>query len=69
MGVNSHTVVDPIAGWLRLMEVVQMLCPIWPVREHGMRGKVPVARLIAGETTEKSGQSESLGTASLIGQV
>ncbi|XVJ69454.1 MAG: hypothetical protein HEQ39_07210 [Rhizobacter sp.] len=38
MGVNSATAVDPIAEWLGLMEVVQMLCPVWPVREHAMRG-------------------------------
>jgi hypothetical protein len=38
MGVNSDTALDPIAEWLSLMEVVQMLCPVWPVREHGMRG-------------------------------
>ena len=38
MGVNSDTVVDPIVEWLSLMEVVQMLCPVWPVRERGMQG-------------------------------
>ena len=38
LGVHSDTGVDPIAEWLSLMEVVQMLCPVWPVREHGMRG-------------------------------
>ena len=38
MGVNSDTVVDPIAEWQSLMEVVQMLCPVWAVREEGMRG-------------------------------
>jgi hypothetical protein len=38
MGVHSDTEVDPIAEWLSLMEVVQMLCPVWPVREKGMRG-------------------------------
>ena len=38
MRVNSDSVVDPIAEWLSLMEVVQMLCPVWPVREQGMRG-------------------------------
>jgi hypothetical protein len=30
--------VDPFAEWLSLMEVVQMLCPVWPVREGPMRG-------------------------------
>jgi hypothetical protein len=30
--------VDPIAEWLSLMEVVQMLCPVWPVRDSPMRG-------------------------------
>jgi hypothetical protein len=29
---------DPIAEWLSLMEVVQMLCPVWPVRDSPMRG-------------------------------
>ena len=29
---------DPIAEWLSLMEVVQMLCPVWPVRDSQMRG-------------------------------
>ena len=31
--------VDPIAEWLGLMEVVQMLCPVWPVRDKPMRGE------------------------------
>ena len=30
---------DPIAEWLSLMEVVQMLCPVWPVRDKPMQGK------------------------------
>lgn len=30
--------VDPFAEWLDLMEVVQMLCPVWPVRERPMQG-------------------------------
>jgi len=30
--------IDPIAEWLSLMEVVQMLCPVWPVREKPMQG-------------------------------
>ena len=30
---------DPIAQWLSLMEVVQMLCPAWPVRNSSMAGK------------------------------
>ncbi len=30
--------VDPIVEWLSLMEVVQMLCPVWPVRDSHMRG-------------------------------
>lgn len=29
---------DPIAQWLDLMEVVQMLCPAWPVRVSPMQG-------------------------------
>ncbi len=31
--------IDPIAEWLSLMEVVQMLCPVWPVRDSPMQGK------------------------------
>ena len=30
--------VDPIAEWLNLMEVVQMLCPVWHVRDNPMQG-------------------------------
>ena len=30
--------VDPIAEWLSLMEVVQMLCPVWPVRDRPIQG-------------------------------
>ncbi|NJS37472.1 MAG: hypothetical protein HC765_15460 [Brachymonas sp.] len=29
---------DPFVEWLSLMEVVQMLCPAWPVREAPMLG-------------------------------
>ncbi len=30
--------IDPITEWLSLMEVVQMLCPVWPVRDTPMHG-------------------------------
>lgn len=30
--------IDPIAEWLSLMEVVQILCPVWPVRDEPMQG-------------------------------
>lgn len=30
--------VSPFVEWLSLMEVVQMLCPVWPVRDQPMRG-------------------------------
>jgi hypothetical protein len=30
---------DPFTEWLSLMEVVQMLCPAWPVRDRPMQGK------------------------------
>jgi hypothetical protein len=30
--------IDPIAEWLSLMEVVQKLCPVWPVRDNRMLG-------------------------------
>jgi hypothetical protein len=31
----SHA--DPFAEWLSLMEVVHMLCPVWPVRDKPMQ--------------------------------
>ena len=37
MGIATG--VDPIAEWLSLMEVVHMLCPVWPERDGPMRGK------------------------------
>jgi hypothetical protein len=37
LGTDSG--VDPFAEWLSLMEVVQMLCPVWPVRDKPMLGK------------------------------
>jgi hypothetical protein len=30
--------VDPFTEWLSLMEVVQMLCPAWPVRDRPIMG-------------------------------
>jgi hypothetical protein len=30
--------IDPFTEWLSLMEVVQMLCPVWPVRNQPMQG-------------------------------
>lgn len=36
--VVNDSGVDPIAEWLSLMEVVQMLCPAWPVRDRPMQG-------------------------------
>ena len=36
---DSTTQTDPFVEWLSLMEVVEMLCPVWPVREHPMRGE------------------------------
>jgi hypothetical protein len=30
--------IDPFAEWLSLMEVVQLLCPVWPVRDRPMQG-------------------------------
>ena len=32
--------IDPFAEWLSLMEVVQMLCPVWPVRDSPMQGSL-----------------------------
>ena len=37
--VGNASGIDPIAEWLSLMEVVQMLCPVWPVRDRPMQGK------------------------------
>lgn len=31
---------DPFVEWLDLMEVVQMLCPVWPVRDQPLKGLV-----------------------------
>ena len=36
--LGSASGVDPIAAWLSLMEVVQMLCPVWQVRDKPMLG-------------------------------
>ena len=30
---------DPFDEWLSLMEVVQMLCPVWPLRDSPMLDK------------------------------
>ncbi len=38
LAVNSDAGVDPFAEWLSLMAVVQMLCPVWPVRDQPMQG-------------------------------
>lgn len=38
--MSSDFGVDPIAEWLSLMEVVQMLCPGWPVRDKPMQGNL-----------------------------
>ena len=35
---GSVSGVDPFVEWLSLMEVVQMLCPVWPVRDKPMQG-------------------------------
>lgn len=37
--LNTNTDVDPISEWLSLMDVVQMLCPAWPVRDKPMLGQ------------------------------
>ena len=36
--LGNDSGIDPIAEWLSLMEVVQMLCPVWPVRDRPMQG-------------------------------
>lgn len=35
---DNDAEIDPIAQWLSLMEVIQMLCPAWPVRVKPMQG-------------------------------
>lgn len=37
--LGNASAIDPITEWLDLMEVVQMLCPVWPVRDRPMQGK------------------------------
>jgi hypothetical protein len=36
--VSASSDVDPFTEWLGLMDVVQMLCPVWPVRDKPMQG-------------------------------
>jgi hypothetical protein len=36
--LGNGSEIDPIAEWLSLMDVVQMLCPVWPVRDRPMQG-------------------------------
>ncbi len=36
--LSNASGIDPIAEWLSLMEVVQMLCPVWPVRDRPKQG-------------------------------
>ncbi len=36
--VGGASEIDPIAQWLSLMEVVQILCPAWPVRDRPIEG-------------------------------
>ncbi len=36
--VGNASGTDPILEWLSLMEVVQMLCPVWPVRDTQIKG-------------------------------
>ena len=36
---NTVSEADPFAEWLSLMEVVQMLCPVWPLHSGPMLGK------------------------------
>mgnify|MGYP000861653632 FL=1 len=36
--MDNASGVDPIAEWLSLMEVVQMLCPVWIARDTPMLG-------------------------------
>ncbi|MCX8521281.1 MAG: hypothetical protein ORN28_07060 [Rhodoferax sp.] len=36
--VNPLSDADPFAEWLSLMEVVHMLCPVWPVPDKPIQG-------------------------------
>lgn len=36
--LSNTSGMEPFAEWLSLMEVVQMLCPVWPVRDQSMQG-------------------------------
>ena len=36
--LDATSGIDPFNEWLSLMEVVQMLCPVWPVRDRPMQG-------------------------------
>ncbi len=36
--LDTDSGIDPFTEWLSLMEVVQMLCPVWPVRDRPMQG-------------------------------
>ena len=38
--LGNASEIDPITEWLSLMEVVQMLCPVWPVRDRPMQGNL-----------------------------
>lgn len=35
---DSAAPTGPFVKWLSLMEVVEVLCPAWPVREQPIRG-------------------------------
>ncbi len=36
--LGNNCGIDPIVEWLSLMEVVQMLCPVWSARDKPMLG-------------------------------
>lgn len=36
--IGTASGADPFVEWLSLMEVVHMLCPVWPVRDKPMQG-------------------------------
>jgi len=36
--VGAESGADPFVEWLSLMEVVHMLCPVWPVRDKPIQG-------------------------------
>lgn len=39
VAIADGPMTDPIAEWMSLMELVQILCPEWPVRDRPISGQ------------------------------